>query len=123
MKEERLKTMKRRNYKIYQYTQKSDEGDVICIKAITKCNGRKFEGIAKCHPNDRFDGNIGYELAVSRMRQRLLKYKIKEMKHEYEFINNWVNDLNKKYEKLIAEYDDIGVHMNDIMETLNSVEA
>ena len=81
------------------------------VVAVTKYNGNTVRAVAKCHPEDTFDVNMGIRLAVLRCEIKLNKMKRSIVKEHLQMIvrslkiyEKAIRAEEKKYDKKIDEY-------------------
>lgn len=74
------------------------------IVVISMHNGEPFSGVAKCHPEDKFDALFGVDLAELRCKYNIAEKKCEEIVKQYDEIVKEKAKLDKKFRKICEEY-------------------
>jgi len=67
------------------------------VIAISTYCGRTVRGVAKCHPNDVFDEEIGKQLAAARCGKKIAEKRYKRARDKYDWICEIVKAVNKEF--------------------------
>lgn len=67
-------------------------GETIVI--LKDKDGRKYKGVSKCHPDDLYSPQMGYNLAKLRARVKMYSEKLKE--YEYKLENEFWATFSKE---------------------------
>lgn len=86
------------------------------VVVTTYYGGRCFRGVAKCAPEDVYDGKIGVALATARCKQKLFKAKLKVATKKEELYRQMSAYWERKRE-------DAAIYMNDCFDNINEVNA
>jgi hypothetical protein len=78
--------------------------------------GKRFKGIAKCQPTDKFDEEKGKKIAQARMEINRLSYKGNKVTSNMKFLTNY---CNKKLDALEARLDLYGSQIEEKAVKLN----
>ena len=65
------------------------------VEVGNKITGEIFNGVAKCHPKDKFNNAVGFEIGYCRALQSMLDTVVKDYCMGYDYINEFLSKLNK----------------------------
>lgn len=106
----------------YRYIIDSEETPKKVI-VLSKYAGKDVRGIAKCSPNDKFNVEVGRELATLRCDEKVAwkryqraQKKVAEAREEVRVATNWLNEMEDYLARSMTEY-------NDVVDKLHSFEA
>ena len=85
------------------------------IIASTKYHGKELKAKAKCHPDDKFDANIGMNIDKTRLKYKYLKAKYNYANSLYDLK---VDDYNNSIIKLLKAE----IFCSDVYEQLKKTE-
>lgn len=65
------------------------------VEVMNKITGEIFTGVARCNPQDSFNGWVGFEIGYFRAFQSMLDTAIKDYCMGYKYLHELKNELNK----------------------------
>ena len=82
------------NFDELEIIHKRKTGETIVI--LKDEEGKKYKGVARCHPDDIYDGQMGFNLASLRAKKKMYEARLKECERQLneEFWSTWLG-LNK----------------------------
>ena len=106
----------------YRYIVDSEETPKKVI-VLSKYAGKDVRGIAKCSPNDKFNVEVGRELATLRCDEKVAykryqraQRKVAEAREEVRKATNWLAEMEDYLTRSMTEY-------NEVLDKLHDFEA
>lgn len=69
------------------------------VIALSTYAGRTVRGVAKCHPDDKFDEEFGKKLAAARCNQKIASKRYERAFRKYQFMSNVIKEAEAEFKK------------------------
>ena len=109
----------------YRYIIDSEETPKKVI-VLSKYAGKDVRGIAKCSPNDKFNVEVGRELATLRCDEKVAwkryqraQKKVAEAREEARLATNWLAEMEDYLTRSMTEYNDVANKLHDFEANLD----
>jgi hypothetical protein len=93
------------------------------VTCISKFAGNPVKGYAKCSPNDKFDYEIGKELARARCDAKVAKKRLKRSKEKMGIADRMVHDMTTYYFDMVDYNTDSINEYEDCLARLRVIES
>lgn len=104
-----------RNYNYYVNEKKQT------VIHVLRTNLGEFRGIAKCDPRDKFDVEIGKELARKRAVLKCNEYELSRLKWQWTQEDiNWLHERERELEKNLARREALQNRINQLREEIKN---
>lgn len=96
------------------------------VVAVSTYEKKKVRGVAKCHPNDVFDFELGKTLAAAKCNKKICDKRLKRARRKEEEAKNSCLEATKVYRKAKKYVDDATVNRitagHDLLELLEKIK-
>ena len=93
------------------------------VIAISSYAGKTVKGIAKCHPNDEFNEEIGKNLAAARCNRKIAEKRYKRAKMQYDNIEMLQQAVEREKVIVTNYYNDAYVRLQGAIASENVARA
>lgn len=76
------------------------------VIALTSYAGKTVKGIAKCHPNDEFNEEIGKKIAAVRCNQKIAMKKLERSNQNLKRILKEAYNITTEYEMRVQQHNE-----------------
>ena len=83
------------------------------VIALSTYAGRTVRGVAKCHPDDKFDEEFGKKLAAARCNQKIASKRYERAFRKYCFMCEALKEVEKEFSKSVAYLRDAAAAENE----------
>ena len=86
------------------------------VTAYASYAGKRIQAKAICADCDKFDANIGMQVAAKRLDIKIFKKRLQRADRMY-------NEAMIRFMLASADFEDRGIHYREVMETLDRLES
>lgn len=104
----------------YSFYTKPAENNLDII-AVSTFAGKTVKGIAKCHPNDKFDQTKGMNIAAARCAEKIARKRVKRAESCLEKAHKALEEAQTQVSRMEAYVDDSWTELFDTQAYLDEV--
>ena len=102
-------------YRFYQAGNK--------IVAVSTYGGRTVRGVAICHPDDKFDMNLGKQLAAARCNEKVAAKRYARATQRYKAAEVAYREASEEIDRMSDYRNDAFIAMNEASQAVDALVA